>query len=97
MDDYQKFVIDTGKTGWEENDSLNKEALKGNDVIDIKWPNEEVTRHRVYILKSHITVSDMGHPWKIPTSHAYIDIPINGTKIEMRLVDIPNILGKKAN
>lgn len=97
MDDFHKFVVDAGKTGWEQTDSLNKEALKDHDIVDIKWPNEEVTRHKVYVLKNYVTVSDMGHPWNIPTSHACIDVPINGTKIGIRLVDIPNIVGKKVN
>lgn len=59
--------------------------IKDNDRIEIKFPDGHVQTTRVKLEKGGYEVSDMGHPWTVPTTTACVNLSIHKTRVRIPL------------
>ena len=84
----------TTYSNWCEIDRLGETNLKNGDEVEILWPNKKVTNHILEVRKSSYNISDMGSPYTVPVSTAYIKIEYNGTENTVNVTSIKGIKGR---
>lgn len=73
---------------WCDFDRLGETHLKDGSKVEILWPNKKVTKHTLKVRKSSYEVSDMGSPYTVPVTTAYIKTKYNGTENTVKVTSI---------
>lgn len=73
---------------WCEIDKLNGKQLKDGEKLIIQFADGTEETHSITVLEDSRQVSDMGNPWTIPISRAFIKIKYHGTEKPIRIVGL---------
>ncbi len=83
-----KFSV---KGSWAFYDCLGDIQIEDKDKIRIFWPDKTEEIFTVSVLETTTKAQDMGSTWNCPTTKAFIKIKHNGSVINVRLTEIPEL------
>jgi hypothetical protein len=72
-------------SNWCYLDQLDGKTLENGEKIRVQWPNGEETQESVVVKKHSYMISDMGSPWEVWVSEAYVHGSIHGAQSLVRL------------
>jgi hypothetical protein len=77
---------------WAAYDSIDNKPLKSGELVEVMWPDNTITQHKVFLIKYHQSVMEQGGgTWDVPHHEACITIPHQGANLDVRLFDIKKI------
>jgi hypothetical protein len=82
-------------SNWCYIDRLDEKPLKNGELLLVRWANGDETTETVVVKNHSYTISDMGSPWEVKVSEAYIENEVRGVKCLIRLAK-ENVLCERA-
>lgn len=80
-----EFKTVTQVSNWGYWDELDGKALAAGETVEVKYPDGTIERGRVEIDSVSSTISDMGSPYRISTSSAFIRFEVHGAEVKLGL------------
>jgi hypothetical protein len=73
-------------SNWCYLDQLDGDTLEDGEGLRVRWPNGKETKEKAVVEKSSYMMSDMGSPYEMHVSKAFVEADVHGAKCLVRLV-----------